>query len=90
MTYSWVTEVTEVKESVEVIETNLKGILKENLVGVYLHGSLAMGGFKAETSDIDMIVVTEEPVSYESKKELVDYFLSVSGSPFPVEIHLLN
>jgi predicted nucleotidyltransferase len=40
----------------------LKEVLEDNLVGVYLQGSLAIGGFDL-TSDIDFIVVTQEDLS---------------------------
>ena len=32
-------------------------IFGENLTGVYLHGSLAMGCFNPDKSDIDLIIV---------------------------------
>ena len=37
------------------------------LTGVYLHGSLAMGCFRPEASDIDLLVVLEEEASAEEK-----------------------
>jgi predicted nucleotidyltransferase len=37
--------------------------LGDNLVGVYLGGSLALGGFEPQTSDVDVLVVTERPLS---------------------------
>ena len=49
-----------------------KAILKENLVGVYLHGSLAMGCFNSQKSDIDLIIVVNEPLSDAIKKEYLD------------------
>lgn len=45
-----------------------KEILRENLVGVYLHGSLAMGCFNPKRSDIDLIIVVNEPLSDSIKK----------------------
>ena len=36
-------------------------ILKENLTGIYLHGSSVMGCFNPEKSDIDLIVVVDRP-----------------------------
>lgn len=42
-------------------------ILKRKLVGVYLHGSLAMGDFAAGISDIDLLVVTRTAPSFEEK-----------------------
>lgn len=50
----------------EVIDLLLDGIrepLKDNLLGVYLRGSLALGDFDPETSDVDLLVVTERPMS---------------------------
>ena len=32
-------------------------ILKDNFVGMYVHGSLAMDGFNPDKSDIDFIIV---------------------------------
>ena len=49
-----------------------KDILKENLVGIYLHGSLAMGCFNPQKSDIDIIIVVNEPLSDSIKKEYLD------------------
>ena len=35
-------------------------ILGENLAGVYLHGSLAMGCFNPRKSDLDLLTVVRE------------------------------
>lgn len=37
--------------------------LSDKLVGFYLSGSLALGGFDPATSDVDILVVTEQPLS---------------------------
>ncbi|MFF2912717.1 aminoglycoside adenylyltransferase domain-containing protein [Paenibacillus sp. NPDC057934] len=44
--------------------------LGENLVGVYLHGSLAMGCFNPSQSDIDVLIVVKETVSLFSAKQI--------------------
>lgn len=44
--------------------TNMcRDILQDNLVGVYLHGSAAMGCFNPEKSDLDLIIVVEHSLS---------------------------
>lgn len=48
---------------VEALRDGIRGALGENVVGVYLRGSLALGGFDPETSDVDVLVVTQSPVS---------------------------
>jgi predicted nucleotidyltransferase len=51
---------------VELVQELTSGIgagLGEGLVGLYLYGSSVSGGFEAEVSDIDLLVVTSRDVS---------------------------
>lgn len=57
-----------------------KKVLNENLVGLYLHGSLAMGCFTPR-SDIDLIAVVESPMSLEAKRALIDEISTVGPLP---------
>jgi predicted nucleotidyltransferase len=48
-----------------LVDELLRGMrvaLGPDLLGVYLRGSLALGGFDPETSDVDILVVTERPI----------------------------
>ena len=47
-------------------------IIEEQLTGVYLHGSLAMGCFNPDKSDIDLIIVIEENISDEQKMKFME------------------
>jgi hypothetical protein len=47
----------------ETLLTGVREVLGGNLVGVYLRGSLATGDFIPETSDLDLLVATEQPVN---------------------------
>ena len=49
-----------------------KDILGDNLVGIYLHGSAVMGCFNPGKSDIDLIIVVNNPMTDEVKKEYLD------------------
>ena len=49
-----------------------KEILRENLVGVYLHGSSVMGCFNPQKSDIDLIIVTDHPLSDSDKRKFMN------------------
>ena len=46
----------------EVISEKYNKLLGKNLVGIYVHGSIAFGCFNWDKSDIDFIVVINEPV----------------------------
>lgn len=56
----------------EKITEQCRIILKEELTGIYLHGSLAMGCFNPKKSDIDLIVVIEERITDEQKMLLME------------------
>ncbi|NYV68465.1 DUF4111 domain-containing protein [Bacillus sp. Gen3] len=51
--------------------------LKSNLIGVYLHGSLAMGCFQPQKSDVDILVIVKEKLSKEKKKGLIQDILQL-------------
>ena len=57
-----------------------KKILRDNLVGVYLHGSLAMGCFNPQKSDIDLIIVVEKPISDSVKRAYLDMVVQFNAS----------
>lgn len=59
----------------------LQGVLGENLVGVYLRGSLALGDFDEETSDLDFLAVTEQPVSEAEFAALAELHLNLAKLP---------
>ena len=49
-----------------------KEILGGSLAGIYLHGSAAMGCFRADKSDLDLIVVVDSPVPDPVKRAFMD------------------
>lgn len=61
----------------ELVE-RLQVYFGKELIGVYLHGSLAMGGFNEISSDIDVLIVTENKLSLENKKDLSQIMLKLS------------
>ena len=64
----------------------LPGIVRalgDNLVGVYLRGSLAMGDFIPATSDIDVLAVPERPASAEEFARLADMHARLASLPHP-------
>lgn len=62
---------------------------QDNLVGVYLHGSLAMGGFRLGSSDLDLLVLLAEPAPARCMA-WAELLLQLSGDPAPIEISFLH
>jgi len=65
-------------------------ILGNDLVGVYLHGSLAMGCFNLDRSDIDLLAVTGHGMPPQTKRTVTELLLRCSAAPCPVEISILS
>jgi predicted nucleotidyltransferase len=60
----------DVNEILGVLLSNVREILQDQLVGMYLYGSLSSGDFNPETSDIDFLVVTKDFLSEKTIQEL--------------------
>lgn len=54
-------------------------VLGEQLTGVYLHGSMAMGCFHAEKSDIDLIVVVNGDITDAQKRTFMERVVELNG-----------
>lgn len=55
-----------------------KTILGDNLVGIYLHGSAAMGCLNARKSDIDLILVVKDDLSDETKWNYMEMVVALN------------
>ncbi|MEO5953195.1 MAG: aminoglycoside adenylyltransferase domain-containing protein [Chloroflexia bacterium] len=70
----------DVNELLDLLLEKWKVILGEGIVGVYLYGSLSLGDFDTESSDVDFLVVTEGKVSDEEFEALRVMHDEVAGS----------
>jgi streptomycin 3"-adenylyltransferase len=65
-------------------------VLGQHLRGIYLHGSLALGGFNVSKSDIDLLFLTRGNPSGPSKREFTQAILDSSNKPCPLELSVLR
>lgn len=64
--------------------------LNGNLVGVYLHGSLAMGCFNPEKSDVDLLVIVKKELPVVTKKNIIKKLLRLTqGRRNPLEMSII-
>jgi hypothetical protein len=64
------TSYPEINEVLEKLLLGSQEVLKDNLVGVYIFGSLASGDFNEEISDIDFVVVTNRDIPQDIQIQL--------------------
>jgi hypothetical protein len=74
------TQYPDVNTVIHLFQKQAQAILKQRMVGLYLHGSLATGDFNPNSSDIDFVVVTSEPVSDELLPALADLHTRLAAS----------
>lgn len=67
-----------VDDMLSMIVSAYCSVLQNKLVGIYVHGSLAMDCFNPEFSDIDLLVVVNGDIDFQEKRELVDTLIKLS------------
>ena len=63
---------------IELLVEGVRGVLRGDLVGAYLHGSGVLGGLRPD-SDIDVVVASTRRTTGDEKRRLIDLLLSISG-----------
>ncbi|MCC3359240.1 aminoglycoside adenylyltransferase domain-containing protein [Bacillus sp. REN16] len=87
---NWETCSSEIKDFILRLLRESKELLTNEFVGFYIHGSLAMGGFNSNSSDIDILIVTSNSIDDMTKRKFAQLCLTHSNQPFPIEISCLN
>jgi streptomycin 3"-adenylyltransferase len=80
----------EIKKQITDLTDGLKDTLNDRLVGIYLHGSLAMNCFNPLRSDIDLLVVTNATLASSTKTLLTLFLLKISRKPAPIEAYFIR
>jgi hypothetical protein len=88
--YGWADCPADVRAQVTDFAEGVSACLGANLVGVYLHGSLAMGGFNPSRSDIDLLIVTQRPLLAAEKRAFARLVLDADLHPRPLELSVLS
>ncbi|NTU47097.1 DUF4111 domain-containing protein [Candidatus Roizmanbacteria bacterium] len=68
----------EIKNLLQKFVESFQKLLGDNLTGVYLHGSLAMGCYNPNSSDIDILIVVQEKLTVPEKRQSAELMLELS------------
>ncbi|HKI53966.1 MAG TPA: nucleotidyltransferase domain-containing protein, partial [Anaerolineales bacterium] len=60
----------DINKILNLLLENIKEILKDQFIGMYLYGSLSSGDFNPKSSDIDFLVVTKDTLPGDIVSEL--------------------
>lgn len=67
-----------IKKFLTELTQKLQNILDGDLIGIYLYGSLAMGGFNSDSSDADILLVVNDGLTTDSKAKIIQAMLLLS------------
>ena len=67
-----------IEEQISQCLALLKNVFGQDLLGVYLFGSLVVGGLQ-KYSDLDIFVITDRSTTHEDRAKLVAHLLQISG-----------
>lgn len=87
--YNWDNSPLEIKTQMTNIADFLYHTLGENLIGTYLHGSMCLGSFQPSHSDLDIIMIIQQPLSASERLNLMNGFLALHKKPSPIELSIL-
>lgn len=73
----------EIKDLLYDLAHCFKGLLEGNFVGFYTHGSIAMGCFNFQESDVDFLVVVKDSLNKQTKQEIIKLLLNRSKEAPP-------
>ncbi len=76
------------QEILDRIKDAYEEILKDNLVGIYVHGSICLNCFNWDKSDIDYLVVVKEELSKEEKLRLMEATVRLNEAAPPKGIEM--
>jgi predicted nucleotidyltransferase len=69
----------EVQSYLDRVVSTLRDHLGADLIGVYLHGSLAAGAYQPGRSDVDVLAVCAGPLSPEGRRNLGQALVAIPG-----------
>lgn len=88
--YNWENCPDATRDQVTEFVRGCHEVLGEDLTGVYLHGSLAMGCFNPELSDLDILIISERELTQIDRQLFARLLLELSNQPHPIETSVLH
>ena len=80
----------EILAQIHTVTEIWKKHMGDDLVGVYLHGSIALGAFCPDSGDIDILVVVRDSISATKKLEIARDVIAADQKPRPLEMSAIK
>lgn len=80
----------EILKQIDCVVEIWKKHMGDELVGVYLHGSIALNAFNPNSGDIDLLIVVKDSVSVQRKIDIAKDIIEIDGCPRPLEMSAIK
>lgn len=80
----------DIKNQINEVVDIWKKHMGDELVGVYLHGSIALSAFCADSGDIDILIVVKNSIEVDKKLEIAKDIISIDEKPRPLEMSAIK
>lgn len=80
----------EIKNQIVQVVEIWKKYLGDELIGIYLHGSIVLNAFCPDSGDIDILIVVKNSISCEIKLSVAEEIISVDKKPRPLEMSAIK
>lgn len=78
-----------VRKTLRELFSAVQSTVQDNLVGLYLYGSLAMDCYNPRSSDIDIIIVIKKKLLQGQRKKLIEYLTAVCSKKKRIELSIV-
>lgn len=76
----------EISHQIEMVVNIWKKYVNDELVGVYLHGSIVLNAFNSKSGDIDILVVVNKSLDITTKLSIAKEIIAIDKKPCPLEM----
>lgn len=76
----------EIRNQIKSVVDIWKRHLGDDLIGVYLHGSIVLNAFNPDSGDVDILVVVKDTLSISTKLEIAGNIIEIDRKPCPLEM----
>ncbi|MCL2833239.1 MAG: DUF4111 domain-containing protein [Treponema sp.] len=79
-----------VKTQIEQVKNIWLDCLGNSLIGIYIHGSIALESFNEQTSDIDLLIISERRIPRGERLLLAAKIIDIDHRPSPLEMSAIK
>ena len=79
-----------IREQIRKVVSVWQKHMKDELTGIYLHGSIVLNAFNPDSGDIDLLIVVKGPIPTAKRLEIARDIIAIDQRPRPLEMSAIT